>query len=159
MRRVADLLAAKAFMRRWNEENGFTNILDLQQVLCLLDDEAKMRELRRYLASLLRLKEDLAIKVKELYLDQALSSCFSSLSTIAAYKTLVVESALEMLAEKLVEDGLHHLMGEALSGMFDFDVEDLSEPGYDGDYRDDGEAADFSATGYDGEAADFMSKY
>jgi hypothetical protein len=74
------------------------------------------------------------------------------LATIAAYKTLVVESALEMLTEKLVEDGLRALTGRALSGNFDFGADVISAESQDF-------PEDFSGPGYDSLAADFMNKY
>lgn len=126
MRTIEAIIDAEKFMKSWNDQHKFLNILDLQALLGSPDDEEKMRQLKRRLLSLKVLQEDLIIEVDHGFQDNDRRDVYLSILSQAGAKIFVVESVLEVLTETLVDRGLRQLMFQAMSGMFDFDVEVLT---------------------------------
>ena len=131
MRSIEAIINAEQFMKRWNDEHKFLNILDLQTLLWSPDDEDKMRQLKRRLVFLKVLQEDLIIEVDHRFQDNDQRNVYLSLLSQTGAKIVTVEGVLVGITEALVAAGLSHLMDEALSLMFDFDVEVLTteDPG------------------------------
>ena len=123
MRSIEAIINAEQFMKRWNDEHKYLNILYLQALLWSPDDEEKMRQLKRRLVSLRVLQEDLIIEVDHRFQDNERRNVYLSLLSQTGAKIVTVESVLVGLTEILVDRGLTDLMDESVSGMFDLDAE------------------------------------
>jgi hypothetical protein len=120
MRSIEALVAVEQFMKRWNEKHKFLNIIDIQMVLCLDDNEDKMRRLKRQLRYLNILQEDLITEVDNRFQDNERRTVYLSLLSQTGAKIVTVERVLLELTETLVDSGLSELTDEPVSGMFYF---------------------------------------
>ena len=130
------LRSVERFMTGWNGEHFYQNVLDIQAILCLDDNEEKLRRLRRRQKSLGFLQSDLTHETRDNGWDYQTRKAFKSLLNQVQDKLDIVDKAIVQLTDKLVSGVMTTWLDAVMS-----------------------ETTDFSGAGYDGEAADFMSKW
>jgi len=125
------MVKVEEFMTRWNNKHKFVSILELYPLFCSVDDAEKMIGLKRRLTALRILQEDLIVEIQNHPQGTHLRGAFLFLLSQTGEKIIVAEDALDRLIKLLVNRELAELMNEAVTEMFDFDVEVLETDNLD----------------------------
>jgi len=109
------LRSVERFMTGWNGEHSYQNILDIQAILCLDDNEEKLRRLRRRKTSLCLFKSDIVAETLIENLDKETIRVFKSLEVMVQAKLDIIDKVIQQLSDELVSRMMEVWLDEVLS--------------------------------------------
>jgi hypothetical protein len=103
------------FVGIWNKEHFYQNVLDIQAILCLDDNEEKLRRLRRRKKSLCLFKSDIVSETLIENLDKETISVFKTIEFVVQAKLDIIDKVIQELSDDLVSRMMMVWLDEVLS--------------------------------------------
>jgi len=112
-----DFRYVEKFLERWQEQHGLKNVMETRNILERDDGEEKLYALKLRRKALQRLENDLKDEVELYPQNSPVFSVFNLLISQVTQKIMVVDCAIELSLDVLVQRRISELLGiENISG-------------------------------------------